>query len=202
MGPLLSRAGLPLASPIASSSLHFSTSSATRSGVGSSKATAPAAHAPRILSAPSEPEEPDVYSAGPEPNILLTERASRQLSKVAQKEGPEKAQRIAFRIAVEPGGCHGYQYKMHLVEADEGAESPKEDDDFCFQPVPPTPSGTSSAVPSAKPIPVLIDSVSLHLLKGSTIDYVTELIGSQFAIKDNPQAKGAGCGCGVSWEPV
>lgn len=48
---------------------------------------------------------------------------------------------------------------------------------------------------------IYIDSVSLVLLKGSTIDYVTELIGSQFAIKDNPQAKGSGCGCGVSWEP-
>lgn len=48
---------------------------------------------------------------------------------------------------------------------------------------------------------MLIDSISLMLVKGSTIDYVTELIGSQFAIKDNPQAKGAGCGCGVSWEP-
>ena len=48
---------------------------------------------------------------------------------------------------------------------------------------------------------IYIDSVSLVLLKGSTIDYVTELIGSQFAIKDNPQAKGSGCVCGVSWEP-
>ena len=47
-----------------------------------------------------------------------------------------------------------------------------------------------------------MDSFSLGLVKGSTIDYVTELIGSQFAIKDNPQAKGSGCGCGVSWEPV
>lgn len=50
-------------------------------------------------------------------------------------------------------------------------------------------------------IRVLVDSISLALVRGSTVDYVTELIGSQFAIKDNPQAKGAGCGCGVSWEP-
>lgn len=49
---------------------------------------------------------------------------------------------------------------------------------------------------------VIVDSVSLGLIKGSTIDYVTELIGSQFAIKENPQAKGNGCGCGVSWEPI
>lgn len=49
---------------------------------------------------------------------------------------------------------------------------------------------------------IVVDSFSLGLVRGSTIDYVTELIGSQFAIKDNPQAKGSGCGCGVSWEPV
>ncbi len=55
---------------------------------------------------------------------------------------------------------------------------------------------------AAEGVTLYVDSVSLHLIKGSTIDYVTELIGSQFAIRDNPQAKGAGCGCGVSWEPV
>ena len=49
---------------------------------------------------------------------------------------------------------------------------------------------------------IIIDSVSLGLVKGRTIDYVTELIGSQFAIRENPQAKGSGCGCGVSWEPI
>lgn len=61
------------------------------------------------------------------------------------------------------------------------------------------PTQESADIP---PLPILIDSISLTLLQGSTIDYVTELIGSQFAIKDNPQAKGAGCGCGVSWEPI
>lgn len=58
---------------------------------------------------------------------------------------------------------------------------------------------TSTTHPRAH---LLIDSVSLRLLKGATIDYATELIGSQFVVKDNPQSKGAGCGCGVSWEPV
>lgn len=63
------------------------------------------------------------------------------------------------------------------------------------------PSAPSPEADATEPICILIDSISLTLLRGSTIDYVTELIGSQFAIKDNPQAKGAGCGCGVSWEP-
>jgi Fe-S cluster assembly iron-binding protein IscA len=47
---------------------------------------------------------------------------------------------------------------------------------------------------------VIVDSVSLGLIKGSTVDYATELVGSQFRVVDNPQAKGSGCGCGVSWE--
>ena len=41
-----------------------------------------------------------------------------------------------------------------------------------------------------------------HVADDSLDDYVTELIGSQFAIVENPQAKGSGCGCGVSWEPI
>lgn len=45
-----------------------------------------------------------------------------------------------------------------------------------------------------------VDTVSLGLLKGSTIDHVTELIGSSFRIIDNPQAKGSGSGCEVSRE--
>ena len=50
-------------------------------------------------------------------------------------------------------------------------------------------------------IPIVIDLVSLNLLKGATLHYATELIGSSFRIQDNPQAKeGGACGCGVSWE--
>lgn len=45
---------------------------------------------------------------------------------------------------------------------------------------------------------LIVDSASLPLVKGSTIDYSTELIGSAFKIRNNPQSKDAGCGCGVS----
>jgi hypothetical protein len=47
---------------------------------------------------------------------------------------------------------------------------------------------------------VIVDAVSLTLLRGSTVDFATELIGSSFRVVNNPQAVGAGCGCGVSWE--
>ncbi|SJX65524.1 related to ISA1-mitochondrial matrix protein involved in biogenesis of the iron-sulfur cluster of Fe/S proteins [Sporisorium reilianum f. sp. reilianum] len=130
-----------------------------------------------LVRKPDEPEEPEVYRDG-EPTIIATDRAIAQLKKVAERENNSS---LALRVAVEPGGCHGYQYKMEITEE-------IEDDDFQFEVHP----GVS----------ILVDSISLALVRGSTIDYVTELIGSQFAIKNNPQAKGAGCGCGVSWEPA
>lgn len=54
--------------------------------------------------------------------------------------------------------------------------------------------------PAVKPSNVVVDAVSLPLLNGSVVDYVTELIGSSFRVMNNPHAKAAGCGCGLSWE--
>ena len=54
--------------------------------------------------------------------------------------------------------------------------------------------------PVIKPSNIVVDAVSMSLLKGSTIDFATEMIGSSFRVTDNPQSKGSGCGCGVSWE--
>lgn len=131
-----------------------------------------------ITRQPEQPEEPEVLAGDSEPTIIITDRAADHLAKVSEREdNPD----LALRVTVEPGGCHGYQYKMDLT-------SEVEDDDFRF-----TIEGRN--------VHLLVDSMSLHLIKGSTIDYVTELIGSQFAIFNNPQAKGSGCGCGVSWEP-
>ena len=46
---------------------------------------------------------------------------------------------------------------------------------------------------------VVMDEPSLELLSGSTVDYTTELIGSQFKIVDNPRAT-SNCGCGTSFD--
>lgn len=54
--------------------------------------------------------------------------------------------------------------------------------------------------PVIKPSNIVVDAVSMSLLKRSTIDFVTEMIGSSFRVVENPQSKGSGCGCGVSWE--
>jgi hypothetical protein len=54
--------------------------------------------------------------------------------------------------------------------------------------------------PTLTPSNVFIDAMSMGLLNGAKLDFATELIGSSFRIAENPQAKGSGCGCGVSWE--
>ncbi|KAH9064964.1 hypothetical protein EDB87DRAFT_1178701 [Lactarius vividus] len=110
--------------------------------------------------------------------LALTERAADQLRRICS-QGDRSGS--ALRISVESGGCHGYQYKMELTQ-----ESAPEDYEFGH--------------PLVAQARVIVDAVSLTLLRGSTIDFATELIGSSFRVIDNPQAVGAGCGCGVSWE--
>jgi len=110
--------------------------------------------------------------------INITPRAAERLRLISTKENDPN---IALRVAVESGGCHGYQYKMELT-------SKRQLDDYHF------------SHPLVAPSNVVIDVMSMDLLKGSTVDFATELIGSSFRITNNPQAKGNGCGCGVSWE--
>ena len=76
-----------------------------------------------------------------------------------------------FRIAIKGGGCSGFQYDFSF-------ETNQEENDYRIN-------------------NILIDKQSAELLKGSEIDYVSELIGSSFKIS-NPQSKSS-CGCGVSF---
>ncbi|KAJ7232785.1 hypothetical protein B0H12DRAFT_1028870 [Mycena haematopus] len=144
---------------------------------------APPAQPTVLLSSPSpayleqEEIEVDVLPAQ-EAHIVLTDRAAEQLRSISTRQTDPDA---ALRIAVESGGCHGYQYKMELAKS-------RALDDYHF------------SHPTVKPSNILVDAVSLPLLNGSTIDFATELIGSSFRVLDNPHAKGSGCGCGVSWE--
>jgi len=143
----------------------------------------PASKSTVLLTRPSpkylEQEELDVdLIPQKDINIEVTDRAAEQLSLISDRQSNPNA---ALRIAVESGGCHGYQYKMEL-EAN------------------PSPGDYHFTHPSIKPSNIVVDAVSLTLLNGSTIDFATELIGSTFRVAENPHAKGAGCGCGVSWE--
>ena len=100
---------------------------------------------------------------------------------------PSAAQRIAhllasepagtrLRVAVEGGGCSGFQYRYDFTQ------TPPQAEDRIF--------GTESA-------PVVVDTTSLEFINGATLDYVERLGAAAFEIT-NPQAK-AGCGCGNSF---
>ena len=99
----------------------------------------------------------------------VTNRAFERLAEIgAQAEGK------ALRVAVEGGGCSGFQYEIDLDEA--------KPDDLII-------SGNGESV--------VIDSVSLPFLSSAVIDFTEELIGARFVI-DNPNASSS-CGCGVSF---
>lgn len=90
---------------------------------------------------------------------------------------------LALRVTVESGGCHGFQYLMSLTDI----STISSEDDTVFE---------ASDGLGAK---VVMDEPSLELLKGSRVDYTTELIGSQFKIVGNPAAASS-CGCGTSFD--
>lgn len=103
--------------------------------------------------------------------VTLSSAAARRIKAIAGAEGRD----LMLRVAVEGGGCSGFQYQFDLVEA-------AEDDDLKIE--------RDGAA-------VLVDEMSLVLLKGSEIDFVDELAGAEFRVK-NPNAKSS-CGCGVSF---
>jgi iron-sulfur cluster assembly accessory protein len=105
------------------------------------------------------------------PAITLTERAAARIRDIVAAE-PGKS---AMRIAVQGGGCSGFQYEFAL------AGSADADD----------------LVISRDGATALIDSVSQIYMAGAEIDFVDELIGQSFKIR-NPQAT-AQCGCGTSF---
>ena len=100
--------------------------------------------------------------------------SSRAADKIAAILGKEPAGAM-LRVAVEGGGCSGFQYKFDIVTA-------REDDDLVLD---------------ANGFSVLVDSVSVDYMAGSEIDFSDELIGAAFKI-NNPNAT-ANCGCGTSF---
>jgi iron-sulfur cluster assembly accessory protein len=105
------------------------------------------------------------------PGVTLSPAAAKRLHAISAAEGRP----LMLRVAVEGGGCSGFQYKFDLVET-------AEDDDLKIE------CDGSAA---------LVDSVSITLLKGSQIDFADELAAAEFRIH-NPNAKSS-CGCGVSF---
>jgi iron-sulfur cluster assembly accessory protein len=106
-----------------------------------------------------------------ETNVTLSEAAAKRIAAIVGAE----AGKSALRVAVEGGGCSGFSYKFDLAEG-------PQDDDIIVE------KGNAK---------VLIDSMSLIYMAGSEIDFVDNLLGQSFQIR-NPNAV-ASCGCGTSF---
>jgi iron-sulfur cluster assembly accessory protein len=104
-------------------------------------------------------------------DLTLSETAARQIKAISEREGRP----LMLRVAVEGGGCSGFQYQFDLVDAVQPDDVRVERDG----------------------VAALVDDVSMAFLKGAEIDFVDELAGAQFRIR-NPNARSS-CGCGVSF---
>jgi len=104
--------------------------------------------------------------------ISLTETAAKRIRKLRGMEGNDA---LMLRLSVGGGGCSGFSYSFSLDQT-------RNEDDQVFD---------------QHGVTVVIDDTSLDLLAGSTIDFVEDLVGAAFSIK-NPNAAST-CGCGSSF---
>ncbi len=107
-----------------------------------------------------------------ERRIVLTESAARRIAALKVQEQAEDA---FLRIAVSGGGCSGFQYGISF-------DDHRNEDDVVFE---------------RDGIAVVVDDVSLDLLRGAEVDFVEDLMGASFQIR-NPNAASS-CGCGNSF---
>jgi iron-sulfur cluster insertion protein len=104
--------------------------------------------------------------------ISITESAARRITVLRQQEEADGA---FLRIAVSGGGCSGFQYGLSF-------DAQRNADDFVFE---------------RDGVEVVVDDVSLDLLNGAEVDFVEDMMGASFQIK-NPNAASS-CGCGNSF---
>jgi iron-sulfur cluster assembly accessory protein len=104
-------------------------------------------------------------------DIALTPSAAARVAAIAERQGKP----AILRLSVEGGGCAGFQYRFGLAERVEG-------DDL-------------AAVQDG--VTLVVDEVSLDLVRGSAVDFVESLGGAAFQVR-NPNAA-SGCGCGTSF---
>ena len=104
--------------------------------------------------------------------ITVTDQAIDRINEVSKKK---KRSKVFFRVSISGGGCQGFQYNFKFEE-----EVNSDDQVFNF-----------------KNVQILVDKISLDILKGSKIDFVNDMVGSYFKI-ENPKASST-CGCGTSF---
>ena len=103
--------------------------------------------------------------------VTVSPRAARRIGDILKGEPPGSV----LRVSVEGGGCSGFQYKFEIEHA----------------------QAADDLVISRDGVTVLVDPISVNYMKGSEIDFVDDLIGASFKVK-NPNATAA-CGCGTSF---
>jgi iron-sulfur cluster assembly accessory protein len=106
-----------------------------------------------------------------EPDIFLTDSAAKRVATIAARQSKP----AILRLAVDGGGCAGFTYKFELAETAE----------------------VNDTVAEAGGVKLVVDPVSLNLVRGSAVDFVEDLGGAAFKVT-NPNAA-SGCGCGSSF---
>jgi iron-sulfur cluster assembly accessory protein len=106
-----------------------------------------------------------------EQQIILTENAAKRVAWIAARQDKP----AILRLAVDGGGCAGFTYKFELAPEAESEDEVVETDG----------------------VKLVVDPVSLELVKGSAVDFVEDLGGAAFRVT-NPNAQ-SGCGCGSSF---
>jgi iron-sulfur cluster insertion protein len=105
------------------------------------------------------------------PEIALSPSAAARVAQIAERSGKP----AILRLAVDGGGCSGFQYRFALADAPDGDDALAETDG----------------------VRLVVDPISLDLVRGATVDYVESLGGAAFRVT-NPNAA-SGCGCGSSF---
>jgi len=103
--------------------------------------------------------------------IALSPSAAARVAAIAARQ----AKPAILRLSVDGGGCAGFQYRFELADA----------------------VAADDEVAREEGVTLVVDPVSLDLVRGSTVDFVESLGGSAFQVT-NPNAA-SGCGCGTSF---
>ncbi len=104
-------------------------------------------------------------------DVTLSAAAAARVAAIAEKQSKP----AILRLSVEGGGCSGFQYRFGLAEGIEPDDS----------------------IAKTDGVTLVVDPVSIDLVRGSEVDFVESLGGAAFRVT-NPQAA-SGCGCGTSF---
>lgn len=108
----------------------------------------------------------------PQPPIGLSENAAARVKTLIEQQGNPN---LKLRLSVSGGGCSGFQYSFDFDEQ-------QKDDDI---------------IVTRDGVTMLVDPMSLLYISGAEVDFVEDLVGASFQVK-NPNAT-ASCGCGSSF---